>query len=112
MSDATNQEILDELKKDQRIGQLNGRWSIAFRWCIGAIIIGIPYVVGFNAWVVNSLNKLDTNQQLIAQKLETIAGREGDWYTKAEVDLALTKQAQSILEKISEEYPPKWLQQR
>ena len=102
---------VEKIKKDCRIGQLNGKWSILFRATLSlaafAITLGTPYVVSFHVKVTNALIKLDKNQALIQLKLESKAGE----YSRAEIDLKISELENRILDKISREYPPKWLQQ-
>jgi len=104
------EEVLEEIKRDHRIGSLNGKWSILFRASIAVFAFGFPFIIGFNIWVVQSLNEVSTNQKLITQQLDYLT-KSGDTYTRAEVDLAMVKLEQRISNKISEEYPPQWLQQ-
>jgi|DEB0MinimDraft_4_1074332.scaffolds.fasta_scaffold10896_3 hypothetical protein len=104
------EEVLEEIKRDHRIGSLNGKWSILFRASITVFAFGFPFIVGFNIWVVQSLNEVSTNQKLITQQLEYLT-KSADTYTRAEVDLAMTKLEQRVFDKISEKYPPQWLQQ-
>lgn len=92
---------------DTHIGNLDGKWSILFRACIGTFVIGLPFIIGFNVWVVQSLNRVNTNIQLVSQSLEHIANK--DVYTKAEAELAMEKQRREIMATIEAQYPPKWM---
>lgn len=94
---------LKDIKKTHRIGELNGKWSLMFRWSLGIFIAGFPFIVGFNVWVVNTLMQVSTNQQVLAEKFEVLRVAETNHYTKAEIGLSLLKLEKEIIEKFDED---------
>lgn len=97
-------------EKGKRIGELNGKWAILFRFVLSMATLALPAVVSLQVWEIKKLHELEVEQTRLRTSFELFS-RAGGRYTPEMAKADNLELKQGIWNEIEKKYPPEWLRQ-
>jgi hypothetical protein len=88
----------------EKVGELNGKWSILFRaqLAVGAIVL--PLIIAWCTWATVEVFKVQTDLKVFMAA--------GPRYTPADARSEILKMKEEILNEVEQNYPPEWLKEQ
>lgn len=92
------------------IGNLNGFWEKLFKFVLAMAGLCFPALIALNIWYVQQAYAGTAEDRIQNERIEWLMSRNA--FTKTEADVAHLELKQSLIDLVTERFPPPWLLER